>query len=292
MNREWEKKLTVDQQEALTGAFLCEKDWRRRILSTVPASEARSALMKQMYEDIQDWSIKIDGAFGRIPYFSAPSPSETKARSLNRLCLKGKCLEIGAGGGALCWALGLQGWRVEGIDLVRGKDWSKIMAETYGRVDLRVGDIKTSEFPEDDWDLIIMEECLEHIPPDDYEMVLKQVHGLLKRKGWVCVVFPNALTGPCDVSRYFVPRGAPAQGGHFNERSFRDQARDLSRAGFKNLVTVAYGSLPAGRRLGWSRLWYYKACLLESLAAWLPPNFRLRSLFPYAVPSVLAGQKR
>ncbi|MBI5586255.1 MAG: class I SAM-dependent methyltransferase [Deltaproteobacteria bacterium] len=285
-------RLTSEQQELLRRAFESETDWRRRILLSPPGSKDRAELMRQMYEDIHSWSIQIDQAFGRDPYFAAVDPSEKKARSLARLCLKGRCLEVGAGGGALAWALGLDGWIVEGVDLVWGMDWTKIMEATQGRVTFHLGDFTTMNSLGGNWDLIIMDESLEHIPPGDYEMVLSKAHRLLKKEGWICVVFPNALTGPLDVSQYFLPRGAPAQAGHFNERSLKALARDLTRAGFENMVTVAYGGLPAGRRFGWSPLWYAKARLAEAFLAVLPPRLRMKGLFPFLVPSVIAARKR
>ncbi len=287
------KHLPAEAIDVVRKAFMCEASWTTRILETPSCSKKRSELMKSMNDDIHKWSVEIDRVFGRKLYFGGEKPNEKAAESIERLCSKGRCLEIGCGGGSLCWGLALHGWKVLGIDLVEESSWPKIVKETIGGAKFNVVDINITDVNQigSDYDLIIMEECLEHFPPGDYEEVLRKVFNLLKSGGVVCLVVPNALVGPFDVSQYFVERGKKAQGGHFNERRMKEIAKDLSVVGFHRMKSVAYGGLAAGRRFGWSRSWYIKARVCEALFQLLPPKWRWRKGFAYLVPPVIAAFK-
>lgn len=289
-----DRQLSDDAKAIIRESFICEASWANRVLKSAPNSHERSELMKMMYDDIHKWSPRITKALGQKPYYSDPTPNQKAAASIKRLLPKGgRCLEVGCGGGSLTWGLALQGWDVCAIDLVEEIGWSTIEKQTMGRARFQVADITITdgETLGSDHDLIIMEECLEHIPPGDYEEVLSKAFTLLRRGGGIIIVIPNAIVGPSDISKYFVRRGGKALGEHFNERSVRNQARDLSLAGFAKIVSVPYGGLASGRRFGWNRFWYFKALGCEALFSFLPPQWRWRRVFPYLVPPAIAAFK-
>jgi SAM-dependent methyltransferase len=269
--------------------YLHERSARERVLATPPASPARALSMHELYDGTWRYCGQLDVLMRRPEYQSGHQDRAKDIAAIARLREPGRAFEFGAGGGSLCLALAAAGWRVEGLDLVPGADWPAIAAD-HG-VTFHTGEFATFEVDRDAFDLVIADNSLEHIPPGDYELVLTKVFGMLKRDGWFIAMVPNSLTGPHDVTQYFVRRGRPAEGSHFNERRFADLAADLRQAGFNRLTTTAYAGLAAARRFGWSSLWYWKARLAEAVFAMLPPSLRVQPFFDYCVPSVIAAQK-
>jgi SAM-dependent methyltransferase len=278
-------------QELLRELFLYEHSYRERILQAPSGSEERERLMDELYEKrAWNWYWHLDRLKGRAVEEKLTDRS-TDAASLSRLVQPGRCLEVGAGSGALCRSLALSGWQAEGLDVVASSFWQEIAEETGGAAHFTVGSLTSAPLPEGCYDLCVMDNVLEHFPPGDYEMALQKAFGLLQPGGWLVVVVPNPLTGPHDVSRYFVPPGQPAQGCHFNERRLWDLRRDLYRAGFRKFKTPASGGLAFGRRLGWSQLYLVSAIFLEAVFSMVPAYYRDSILFQVLVTYVVASQK-
>ena len=286
-----EPAYSADEQVILGEIYLHERDLREQILMSEPGSPHRQELTRILYERTLQLMARID-RFARAEVATDDLPDRWKsAQSLIRLCRPARVLEIGAGNGALCRSLALAGVpEVHGIDVVKGNQWESIKRETSGAASFQVADATAATLEESSYDLCIMDNVLEHLPPGDYEAALSRAHALLRPGGWLVVVFPNALTGPHDCSRFFVPKGARAQGSHFNERRLSDLKREMQKAGFGRFRSTIVSGLNAGRfALGWSKLHCVSGMLVEAVCG-RAPGSRCGSLARF-VPSVLAGQK-
>jgi 2-polyprenyl-3-methyl-5-hydroxy-6-metoxy-1,4-benzoquinol methylase len=286
-----EPRYSLAAQELLWKLFSYERCYRELILQTRPGSEERQRLMQELYaKETFRWYCHLDRLEGRE--VEEKLTDRTKdAASLTALLKPGRCLEAGAGSGALCRSLALRGWQVDGLDVVESPFWKEIEAETGGAAHFTVGSLASVSLPEGHYDLCLMDNVLEHFPPGDYEIALLKALALLRPGGWLALVVPNPLTGPHDVSRYFVPPGQPAQGCHFNERRLWDLRRDLFRAGFRNFKTPACGGLAFGRRFGWSEWYFGSAIFLEAVFRLVPAYYRDSILFQILVTCAVAGQK-
>jgi 2-polyprenyl-3-methyl-5-hydroxy-6-metoxy-1,4-benzoquinol methylase len=280
--------LPEQAKDVLRELFSHEHDFRARILATTERRR-RNELMQQMYDRTWDLLNKYDDLAGTTPYQSGTVDRGNDALAIGRLTRPGRALEVGAGGGSFCAALARAGWTVDGTDLVAAPDWQSISRDLGVR--FQAGDLVDLELEAGSYDLCVMEAVMEHLPPGDYEETIRRILSLLRPGGWFVAVVPNSLVGPHDVSRYFLSRGRLSEASHFNERKFIELGSDLKAAGFRRLTTVAYAGLTAGRRFGWSRLWYWKALIAEALFSILPPSLRHPTLFAYMVPTVIAAQK-
>jgi SAM-dependent methyltransferase len=286
-----EPRYSLAAQKLLLKLYLHERYFRERVLQTRPGSTERVRLMQALYEkEAWNWYSHLDRLEGRQVEEKLADRSKD-ADSLARLVTRGCCLEVGTGSGALCRSLALRGWEVEGLDVVASLFWQGIVAETGGAAHFIVGSFISAPLPEGCYDLCVMDNVLEHFPPGDYELALRKAFGVLKPGGWLVLVMPNPLTGPHDVSRYFVPPGQPAQGCHFNERRLRDLRRDLRRVGFRKFQTPASGGLAFGRRLGWSQWYFFSALFLEAVFSLVPAYYRDGILFQILVTPVVGSQK-
>lgn len=280
-----------ESRELFHKLYMHEKLYHSLILSSQPFTADRSLMMKELYKKSFKYLADIAVLQEKNISRSKVTNRDKDVCSILKLCAPGRCIEIGAGSGALCKSLAAMGWKAEGIDIINNTAWPEITAETKNNAIFAEIDFTTMEVPDERYDLCILDNTLEHMPQDVYQKVLMKTFRLLKKGGWIIVSIPNPLIGPHDVSRYFKRPGMPADGSHFSERRIRELSADLKNAGFKNLRSVAFGGISVGRFSGWNAFWYYKALIFEWLFETMKLTITGRRLFNLSVPSVLAGQK-
>lgn len=91
------------------------------------------------------------------------------------------------------------------------------------------------------FDIIISDNVLEHISPNDMDIHLKLVKQHLKEDGIFIALTPNRLFGPHDVTRivdYTYSNQIKAMGTHLNEMSYGEAIKLLKGYGFKKFNTV------------------------------------------------------
>jgi|GEM_PF-5170885 SAM-dependent methyltransferase len=272
------------------GALL-ESAYRARILAAPPWTPERDQLAVDLYSQIHALMPAFFASIGLGPegWLLDRSVAADSIRALGN----GKtCLEIGAGTGALCKALAQRGFEVTGIDCVAWQEWQAIESGTAGRARFQACALRSFECPPSSFDLCVLDNVLEHLAPGDYETAISRAFELLVPGGWAVVVMPNALTGPHDLTKYFLEPGEPAQGAHLNERTLFGLSRDLWRAGFRGFRMTASGGLePSGKDSGWRRRHLVTALLQEASFGWLPFPRRERLLSRTRVTFALAGRK-
>lgn len=274
------------------GLVLHEFNYRQLILAAPPASEERSRLTRELYAGTYQLFETIKQIDSRWHSSQDHTDKSHSARALTRLGTPGRCIEIGCGGGMLCRALGQLGWDVHGIDVVASTNWTTIATESRGKVKFEVREFTLQGLPDSQpFDLAVLDNCLEHIPPGDYERTLCESFRILAPGGWVVIAIPNPLTGPHDCSIEFAKRGSPAFGSHFSERTVLHLSSDLYRAGFRGFRSVMHGGMWAGARWGWSWLWFCKALVCEQLFRLFPTDYWSDETFEFWVPYAIAAQK-
>ena len=276
-------------KEALARIYLTERSYRGRIDETCAGSSERRQLIGEMYEQVYD-HMRGSDSYREYAGLTAVRDRRNDARAVLRVSGGERVLEIGCGQGALVNSLAREGVSVHGIDVVQGCQWPRIESEHAGRATFSV--CAVDSLAEGNYDVVVADNVLEHIPPIDYQAALKRCYDLLAPGGWLVVLIPSPLTGPHDCSRWFLELGVPAQGGHFMERRSRDLVNDFGECGLSNLKTTIAHRLSFGRfSLGWSRLWTWRALMMESLCVTLPARFRSHPVFKLTIPRILAGQK-
>ncbi len=203
---------------------------------------------------------------------------------------RGSMLELGCGNGHLLKVMKDLGWNYTGVDI----DTKYVLDEVKANV--KQADILFYK-DQNKYDLIVIEQVLEHILSQDCIYFLSNLYGMLKEGGYLVSCTPNRLNGPHDVSGWFLPLGAKAEGTHFNEMTLAEVILAMKEAGFKKFLTPSLPftqKLPAGlnslnfwtkRKIGFARLF-------ERIYPHLPNRVKPTRYFPAFVPDTVAAQKQ
>ncbi len=136
--------------------------------------------------------------------------------------------------------LALNGYECKGTEITRERG-EKLLPGSYTNLSWGISDgVHLDKFePPDTYDVVVSDQVIEHIHPDDLESHLKSVYSILKRGGRYIFSTPNKYTGPHDVSRVF--RLNEPAGMHLKEYTCRELFEATRRAGFDS---VHYGFVP------------------------------------------------
>jgi 2-polyprenyl-3-methyl-5-hydroxy-6-metoxy-1,4-benzoquinol methylase len=281
-----------------------EKDYARRILQTPKRSLERRLLFERAYSDV----------IGNIIEQYNPGGGETNyhdtvaalVKSLSPPTSRGfkRVFDLGCGGGHLLVALAKDGYDVYGID-VSGPSIAEAkreLAPFFKSEHVQHADILDYE-PPMKFDVVVMDNVIEHLVPDETPDILAKCYDMLNPKGLLIVLTPHALSGPHDVSKYFLPFGAKAEGFHLKEFSFTEMNDAIKRAGFQEVLGFPfhprllrkYHFTPKASK------WAARKCMmLERMAQhWPSPQIlrllgrtSVRALTALAFPTVAVGVKR
>jgi 2-polyprenyl-3-methyl-5-hydroxy-6-metoxy-1,4-benzoquinol methylase len=215
-----------------------EKDYARRILQTPKGSEERRKLFTLAYSDV----------IGNIIQAYDPGGGETNdsvmlsALVTSLLASRGpswrssKVFDLGCGGGGLLAALAKAGLDVYGVDT---SESSVVRAKQGLAAFGKDGQVSNEDFldyvPPAKFDAIVMDNVIEHIVPDTISDILEKCYANLADGGFLVVITPHLFSGPHDVSKYFLPLCAKAEGFHLREFSFTDLYGSLTEAGFSEI---------------------------------------------------------
>ena len=146
-----------------------------------------------------------------------------------------RVLDIGCGSGETVFQFLRAGYSAWGIDVeddcicrARAK-LALLNAESHvARTDV------LDYAPEGKFDFLLMDNVIEHLLPDTVPTILRRCFELLNPNGYLLVVTPHRFSGPHDISKYFLPLGAKAEGSHLQEYTFADLSEMLQNAGFSH----------------------------------------------------------
>ncbi|MCX7919970.1 MAG: class I SAM-dependent methyltransferase [bacterium] len=271
-----------------------ERTFAQQIRQTEKNSAARRKLLQEAYAQVTEIQMNYPGGF----------PAETKEAQylcsiIESIPTKGrKVLEVGCGTGNLAIALAEKGFEIVGLDLDQQRI-QRALAKTNlftNRVTLYMSDIMTVDsnlVPDNSFDIVVNDNVLEHIVPDEADDFIVRCKSKLKPGGWLVTVTPNRFIGPYDVSRHFLPKGTPAQGLHLKEYSFQELIELISRNEFNKIITLpaaASISVKLGCKKG-ARIWMYKSKLFETILGYVPAGIRGEKIFRLLVSDIILAQK-
>lgn len=155
--------------------------------------------------------------------------------------------EIGSGKGGLISFLADLGYDCRGTEITRVRG-EKLLSESPMSTNLSWGisdGVHLDRFePPETYDVVVSDQVIEHLHPDDLESHLRSVQAILRKGGRYIFNTPNSYTGPHDVSRVF-NRGE-AEGMHLKEYTCREMIEIASSAGFG---FMRYGLIPRRFRI-------------------------------------------
>ena len=216
-------------------------------------TEADPARRRVMYNELYTRVFEIYGAEFRINLEAEAGPKDAMVEML-RPELQGRAiLDIGCGAGEflLSCARKVEPSRLLGIDV-----FAKDMDVGERHLRFRRADVIRFDLGER-FDVVVTDNVMEHIAPQDVEDHLASIHNALEPGGLLMIFTPNRHFGPWDVTRILDDTYAgnvPAQGSHLHEYTHAELAETLTHAGFVDLHAIhpkaRIGLRPAQRRTG------------------------------------------
>lgn len=164
---------------------------------------------------------ELEAKHGYWRYWIGPSPR--------------KVYEVGSGRGELIACLAHFGYECRATEITRerGERWVNEMPNlTWGTTD----GVHLARFePANTYNVVISDQVIEHLHPDDLAEHFRGALKILKPGGRYVFRTPHVHDGPSDVSRFF---GCDKpQGMHLREYTYRELAATMRRAGFRSVRT-------------------------------------------------------
>jgi 2-polyprenyl-3-methyl-5-hydroxy-6-metoxy-1,4-benzoquinol methylase len=144
-----------------------------------------------------------------------------------------RIFEIGSGKGALIKALAAAGHDCTATEITRerGERWAEDENIRWHTTD----GVHLDQYePASSYDIVISNQVIEHMHPDDLQAHFRGVHAILRPGGTYLLATPHRYVGPCDVSAVF---GTPdCEGQHLKEYTYREIAETAKTAGFREIA--------------------------------------------------------
>jgi SAM-dependent methyltransferase len=222
--------LTADQ---VNYHLSLEIELTARLLASTP--ESRWATFQECYDEL----------YGSLPWL-AGTGGVGDLNGWNQVIgpPPQRLYEIGSGDGGLARALASLGYEVVATDVSvrRGRERQGAAGLTWGVTD----GVHLDRFTElEAYDVVISDQLVEHLHPDDIGEHLRGCRSILRPGGRYIVQTPHAFTGPHDVSSVFGYE--EPVGMHLREYTTAELKRELRRAGFSSVKSVL--RFPGGRRV-------------------------------------------
>lgn len=270
-----------------------ERALRTRLLEAEP--EDRWAVFDRSYSEL----------YRRLSWLNDPDAESSGGEAACALWAEvigappRRIYEVGSGRGGLIASLAARGHRCRATEITRerGERLSTAHANlTWGSSD----GVHLDQFEQPgSYDVVISDQVVEHLHPDDVAAHLRGVHRVLVPGGRYVFATPHRASGPHDVSRVF-QADAP-MGMHLREYTYAELVELLDGAGFTDVKAVF--RLPAGarRRLrvrpvtSRAYLRYLRGlegALLATPIRWRPRVTRAARLLLFAGGIMLVASKR
>ncbi|MFH1326277.1 MAG: methyltransferase domain-containing protein [Candidatus Falkowbacteria bacterium] len=273
--------------------YQMEKTYAQRILRTTKGSTLRKQLIAKSNSEVSK--------FKDTYFMNEHQGGRNLTFAIIQKIAKPECsiLDFGCGNGALVHQLRNIGYQSYGFD-VSFYDVAVAQQPTIATIKpIIVNDIDALR--DKKFDVIVMDNVIEHIMTDELSETLQTCYSLLKKGGLLYIATPHRFAGPHDISRYFLPLGSKAEGFHFHEFTVRDFVRILRTQPFSQIVSYAFH--PAlTMRFGFcpslARIFIIKSVLLEKLFATWPLNYILhlnrsltRVIIAICFPAIIIAKK-
>ena len=184
-----------------------------------------------------------DELYQRVPHHPQltrkSSPEISRAGLVHQLRLlkpylrpESTVLEIGPGDCALSITLAEQVRQVYGLDVSEAITHHLSLPANF---ELILSDGTSVPLPPDGVDVAYSNQLMEHLHPDDALEQLEGIWRALKPGGVYICITPNRLSGPHDISKYFV---SVATGFHLKEYTVRELTQLFRKVGFRKVQTL------------------------------------------------------
>lgn len=153
--------------------------------------------------------------------------------------------EIGSGKGELISYLAQNGFDCKGTEITRERG-QKHMADSYSSLSWGVSDgVHLDRFePPETYDVVVSDQVIEHLHPEDLETHLEGVYSILKGGGRYVFCTPPRYTGPHDISRVF--KLEESKGTHLREYTYQELVEAIKKVGFSRIY---YAFIPRKLRI-------------------------------------------
>lgn len=274
--------------------FEIEKNYAQRIMNAPAGSTKRQKLFLEGYDKVINEIINKYNPGG-----GGTKNTDMVMKIIKKMLPAGKkVLDIGCGQGNLVFEL------IQNYYLASGLDVSQKLIDSARKKLRKINADNLVECAEianyssrKKFDLIVMDNVIEHIAPDEINAVLEKCNKLLNKNGQILILTPHKFSGPHDISRYFLKLGDKAQGFHLREFSFTDLKKELLIAGFEKtkgccihpkICVTKPTEFCAGKNLKFEKLFSYKTF------SWLLKICRPITKIFVAIlfPAVITAEKR
>ena len=145
--------------------------------------------------------------------------------------------EIGSGKGELISSLAKEGYNCKATEITMERGEKHVMKDpnlSWGISDgIHLENFEKTNY----YDIVISNQVIEHIHPDDLDEHLKGVFSILNKGGKYIFTTPHKFIGPSDVSRVF--NCDEPIGMHLREYTYKELGDALFKSGFSNIKAVA-----------------------------------------------------
>jgi 2-polyprenyl-3-methyl-5-hydroxy-6-metoxy-1,4-benzoquinol methylase len=191
--------------EEITACLLCESEERSLRFHDGPFQVVQCSHCQLVYVTPRLRADVLPHVYGES-YWRSPSPKsrgyadyvgdealylttyEKRFRLVNRFApTPGRALDIGCAAGFFLKVLSRHGWQVDGVEL--SPEIARHAQEVYGFDQVHVGELGTSSFEPDSFDLITCWDLVEHVP--DPIRLLQKARSLLKADGYLIIETQN-----------------------------------------------------------------------------------------------------
>jgi 2-polyprenyl-3-methyl-5-hydroxy-6-metoxy-1,4-benzoquinol methylase len=147
------------------------------------------------------------------------------------------------------------------------------------------------------YDIVISNQVIEHLHPDDIVEHFKNVNSILSSGGRYIFTTPHKYMGPADVSRIF--NYDKPMGMHLKEYTYKELQNLLKKAGFKEIYGVFHIPNTISQLCGLyinpkcSRIYLTYSCAVEQLISLLPyQSLRRKAMVLFFIPSIFMVAKK
>ena len=185
-----------------------------------------------------------------------------------------KIYEVGSGKGEMITYLASCGFKCRATEITRER--GKKYVSEHSNLSWGISDgVHLNRFEAPNYyDVVISNQVIEHLHPDDLYEHFKGVFSILSNGGRYIFATPHRYEGPSDVSKIF--KCDKPMGMHLKEYTYEELKEMLERAGFKNIQAVLGIPIKVTKLSGIyikpkaSRIYLAYLCVVEKLISLLP----------------------